>query len=72
LATSRECAAVSSPCEADRTNGTNEPFPGPAGDELNGEIWGHWVSLYLNSSNGTPNGQGCANAFGNCIPVLTR
>jgi hypothetical protein len=59
-------------CNTTGGNGRNECFPGDTANLNKGEIWGHWVSLYVNSSQGTPNGQGCANAFGNCIPVLTR
>jgi hypothetical protein len=59
-------------CNTTGGNGRNECFPGDTADLKQGEVWGHWVSLYVNSSQGTPNGQGCANAFGNCIPVLTR
>jgi hypothetical protein len=55
------------------TNGTAEPFPGPAGAELNGELWGHWVSVVIPSGEGTGTGQPCQTTqFGNCIPVLTR
>jgi hypothetical protein len=60
-------------CTTLSTNtGRNEAFPGPAGGELKGELWGHWVSLAINSSDGTGNGTPCAGGFGNCIPVLTR
>jgi putative Flp pilus-assembly TadE/G-like protein len=55
-------------------NGTNDPWPGPAGGKQtqNGAIWGHWMS---DTENGVGDGTPCQTSSiepVNCVPVLTR
>jgi hypothetical protein len=50
----------------------NEPFPGPAGQNQNGDIWGHFMK-YIGALPGSGGGTPCDfSAFSPCIPVMTQ